>query len=55
MNKELKDTVEVLAANVGALGITFTQCNEFLQFISLVLAIAFTIYKFGKLKKEKKE
>ena len=55
MNKELKDTVEVLAANGGALGITFTQCNQLLQMISLVLAIAFTIYKFGKLKKEIKE
>ena len=55
MNKELKDTAEVLAANGGALGITFTQCNELLQMISLVLAIAFTIYKFGKLKKEIKE
>ena len=31
MNKELKDTVEVLAANGGALGITLTQCNELLQ------------------------
>tara|TARA_R100000951_G_scaffold111331_1_gene110233 strand:+ start:4253 stop:4441 length:189 start_codon:yes stop_codon:yes gene_type:complete len=46
MTKELKDTVEVVAANGGALGLTLTQCNEILQFISLTLAIAFTIYKF---------
>tara|TARA_R110000796_G_scaffold228858_1_gene346078 strand:+ start:817 stop:984 length:168 start_codon:yes stop_codon:yes gene_type:complete len=52
MTKELKDTAEVLAANGGALGITFTQCNEILQTISLLLAIGFTIYKFGKLKKD---
>jgi hypothetical protein len=55
MTKELKDTAEVLAANGGALGITFTQCNEILQTISLLLAIGFTIYKFGKLKKEPKQ
>ena len=39
MNKELKDTVEVLAANGGALGITFTQCNEFLQFIHCLIEL----------------
>lgn len=46
MTKELKDTVEVIAANGGALGLTLSQCNEMLQFISLILAIGFTIYKF---------
>jgi len=51
MTKEMKDTVEVFAANGGALGLSLTQCNEILQFISLSLAIAFTIYKFLKKKK----
>ena len=51
MTKELKDTIEVMAANGGALGLTLIQCNEILQFISLSLAIAFTIYKFIKKKK----
>jgi hypothetical protein len=51
MTKDLKDTVEVMAANGGALGLTLIQCNEILQFISLSLAIAFTIYKFIKKKK----
>tara|TARA_R110000803_G_scaffold68944_3_gene131061 strand:+ start:259 stop:414 length:156 start_codon:yes stop_codon:yes gene_type:complete len=46
MTKELKDTVEVVAANAGALGLTLSQCNDMLQFISLILAIVFTIYKF---------
>ena len=55
MTKELKDTVEVLAANGGALGITLTQCNQLLQMISLVLAISFTIYKFSKLKNTEKK
>tara|TARA_R110000751_G_scaffold149537_1_gene254526 strand:- start:917 stop:1075 length:159 start_codon:yes stop_codon:yes gene_type:complete len=52
MTKELKDTVEVIVANGGALGLTLTQCNEILQFISLSMAIGFTIYKF--MKKNKK-
>jgi len=51
MTKDLKDTVEVMAANGGALGLTLVQCNEILQFISLSLAIGFTIYKFIKKKK----
>ncbi len=52
MTKEVKDTIEVVAANGGALGLTLTQCNEILQFISLTLAIAFTVYKFAKAKKK---
>tara|TARA_R110002110_G_scaffold45691_2_gene138973 strand:- start:243 stop:398 length:156 start_codon:yes stop_codon:yes gene_type:complete len=51
MTKELKDTVEVIAANGGALGLTLVQCNEILQFISLILAIGFTLYKFINKKK----
>ena len=51
MTKELKDTIEVMAANGGALGLTLVQCNEILQFVSLVLAISFTVYKFIKKKK----
>jgi EamA domain-containing membrane protein RarD len=51
MTKELKDTIEVMAANGGALGLTLVQCNEILQFVSLSLAIAFTLYKFIKKKK----
>lgn len=47
----MRDTVEVVAANGGALTLTLTQCNEILQFVSLSLAIAFTIYKFIKNKK----
>lgn len=48
----MRDTIEVVAANGGALGLTLTQCNELLQFISLALAIAFTVYKFAKGKKK---
>ena len=52
MTKDLKDTTEVLLANGGAIGLTLTQCNEALQFISLVLAIGYTIYKFIKNKRK---
>jgi|TARA_R110000744_G_scaffold277501_1_gene389891 hypothetical protein len=48
MNNELKDTVGVLGANAGALGLTLTECNEILQFVSLSLAIIYTVYKFYK-------
>tara|TARA_R100001369_G_scaffold91048_2_gene131188 strand:+ start:2144 stop:2299 length:156 start_codon:yes stop_codon:yes gene_type:complete len=51
MNVEVKDTIEVVTANAGALGLTLMQANEILQFVSLSLAIAFTIYKFVKKKK----
>jgi len=50
MTKDLKDTVEVLALNAGALGLTLTECNELLQMISLLLAISYTAYKFLKKK-----
>ena len=29
-----------------------TQCNELLTFVSLTLAIGFTVYKFMKFKKD---
>ena len=45
---DVKDTVSVIGANAGALGITLTQCNEALQFVSLVLAISYTGYKIFK-------
>ena len=51
MTNDMKDTVEVFAANGGALGLSLTQCNEMLQFISLSLAIGFTLYKFFKKRK----
>ncbi len=46
----MRDTIQVIAANGGALTLTLTECNELLQFISLSLAIVFTIYKFFKKK-----
>lgn len=52
MNTGMRDTIEVVAANGGALGLTLTQCNEMLQLVSLTLAIAFTVYKFAKGRKK---
>jgi hypothetical protein len=43
--KELKDTTQVLLANSGAWGVSLVTVNEILTFISLLLAIIFTLYK----------
>ena len=45
---EIKDTAQVGLANVSAIGLSMAQVNEILTFVSLVLAITFTIYKFSK-------
>ena len=43
---EIKDTIQVGVANSSAIALNLTQCNELLTFISLTLAISFTVYKF---------
>jgi len=48
---DLKDTIQVGIANSSAIALNLTQCNELLTFVSLTLAIGFTIYKFVKFKK----
>ncbi len=54
--KEPKDIVEVGLANGSVLGLSLTECNEILLFISTTLAIIFTIYKFVKtIQNEKKK
>jgi hypothetical protein len=50
---DLRDTIQVGIANGSAIGFSITDCNEVLTFVSLVLAIAFTIYKFVKFEKTK--
>ena len=45
---EIKDTAHVGLANVSAIGVSIAQVNEILTFVSLILAITFTIYKFTK-------
>ena len=45
---EIKDTAQVGLANVSAIGLSMAQVHEILTFVSLVLAITFTIYKFTK-------
>ncbi|QDP67834.1 MAG: hypothetical protein Unbinned8210contig1002_22 [Prokaryotic dsDNA virus sp.] len=52
MKNNMKDTTEVLIANGGVLGLSLAECNEILLFISTILAICFTIYKFYKLSKK---
>lgn len=53
MNSDMKDTTEVLIANGSVIGLSLGQCNEALLFISTSLAIAFTVYKFIKLKNKR--
>ena len=48
---DLKDTIQVGIANGSAIGFSITDSNEVLTLVSLVLAIAFTIYKFVKFDK----
>ena len=43
---DLRDTIQVGIANGSAIGVSLSQVNELLTFCSLLLAIAFTIYKF---------
>ena len=50
MKEEMKDSVQVVMANGSASALTLTQCNQILTLISISLAIAFTVYKFYKLK-----
>ena len=49
----IKDTVQVGLANSSAIALNLTQCNEILTFVSLTLAIVFTIYKFLFYEKKK--
>ena len=49
--EEIKDTLQVGVSNVSAIGLSMSQVNEILTFVSLILAILFTIYKFAKFDK----
>ena len=49
--KEMQDTLQVGIANGSAIALSITECNQMLTLVSLILAIAFTIYKFIKFKK----
>ena len=51
--KEIQDSVQVGLANGSAIGLSLVEANEVLTFISLSLAIAFTIYKFFLYEKKK--
>jgi len=49
--KSVQDTIQVGIANSTAIAFSITECNELLTFISLILAISFTIYKFATYEK----
>jgi len=52
--KEIQDTIQVGIANGTAISISLVEVNEYLTFISLSLAIGFSIYKFFKYEQKKK-
>jgi hypothetical protein len=54
MNSDIKDTLEVVIPNAGAIGFSITDCNEYLTFISLVLAISYSVIRLYKWKYKKK-
>lgn len=43
-----KDIIQVIGANSLAIGVSWSQVNQGLTTVSLLLAISFTIYKFYK-------
>ena len=51
--KSMQDTIQVAVANSSAIALNLTQCNEMLTFVSLTLAIVYTIYKFSRIGKKK--
>lgn len=46
--KPMQDSLNVALANSSAIALNLTNCNEVLTFISLALAIIYTISKFVK-------
>ncbi len=50
----LRDKIKVGLANGSAIGVSLVEANEMLTFVSLILAIAFTLYKFFLYDKKKK-
>tara|TARA_R110000822_G_scaffold4287_1_gene18395 strand:- start:103 stop:267 length:165 start_codon:yes stop_codon:yes gene_type:complete len=54
MNSDLKDTLEIVIPNASAIGISLSDTNEFLTFVSLILAISISIYKLYYWKFKKK-
>ena len=45
MDKEIKDTAEIIVMNGTAVGFSVTDCNEYLTLISLILAISISCFK----------
>lgn len=45
MNKEIKDTLDIVLLNGTAVTFNITECNEYLTFFSLILAISVSCFK----------
>ena len=48
MNKEIKDTAEILFLNGTAVSFSIAEFNEYLTLISLILAISISCFKLYK-------
>ena len=51
--KQIQDTIQVGVANSSANFVSISDINEYLTFVSLALAIIFTVYKFFRYEKKK--
>ena len=45
----MKDSIQIISANAGAIGISLANVNDVLTLVSLTLAICYTVWKFLKL------
>jgi len=54
MKNTIQDTLQVGAANLGAIGISLVQVNQVLTTASLLIAIGYSLHKFYKLSKKNK-
>ena len=51
----MKHYLDIWLLNAGAFTLSFANVNPVLTFLSLILAISFTIYKWRNLKKQNNE
>jgi len=48
MNEKILDTVKVISASGGAIGVGIADFNQYATAVSVVLAICYTIWKWRK-------
>lgn len=48
MTNKATDVIKVLAINIGAITITVANIKDALTIVSLLIAISYTVWKWGK-------